>query len=173
MAAPRVLDLDILIDREDWVAELPAVEGLCRQAADAAMAQTWHGTRCAEATLLLADDARIAHLNRTFRGIDGPTNVLSFPASDANIQQAGESDDTGRPVLLGDIILAFETVRVEANRDGKSLADHVSHLVVHGILHLLGYDHQTDPEADVMETLEASVLSGLGVADPYSDLHDI
>jgi probable rRNA maturation factor len=179
MAAAGVLDLDVLVDKADWVTALPGVEGHCRRAAGAAFERLWRRRQAAEATLVLADDARVASLNRTFRGIDAATNVLSFPATEhalAMIGAVGEgsgSDVIGPPVPLGDMILAYETVEAEAGRNAKSLADHVSHLVVHGILHLLGYDHQTDSEADVMEALETSLLAGLGVADPYAGPHDL
>ena len=176
MAAAGVLDLDVLVDEADWVAALPGVERHCRRAARAAFGRVWRSRRSAEATLVLADDARVAGLNRTFRGIDAPTNVLSFPATDDVADIVGEGaggDGAGPPVTLGDMILGYETTQSEAHRDGKSLADHLSHLVVHGILHLLGYDHQTDSEAEVMEALETSVLADLGVADPYPGPHDL
>ena len=102
--------------------------------------------------IVLADDRLQRRLNRDFRGADKSTNVLSF---------------TGAPEGLGDVVLALETVAREAREQGKSLADHVAHLVVHGVLHLMGYDHETGREAVRMERLEARILDRLGIADPY------
>lgn len=112
-----------------------------------------------EVSIVLADDAFVRDLNRTWRGIDTPTNVLSFPAGD---------DDGQGPCLLGDVVLAYETVQREALAAGKQMPDHVSHLVIHGTLHLLGFDHQDEQEAIEMEALETAILARLGVADPYS-----
>lgn len=118
----------------------------------------------AELSLVLTDDARIRVLNRDWRGFDKPTNVLSFPAADA------DDDDPGP--LLGDVIVAHETMAREAAAEGKSLDDHVAHLLVHGLLHLFGFDHETDEEAEEMEALETEILAGLGIADPYADGDD-
>ena len=115
-----------------------------------------------EVSLVLAGDAIVKTLNRTWRGIDAPTNVLSFPS-------AALDAGTG-PRLLGDIVIAWETTAREAQAEGKSLADHAVHLAVHGFLHLLGYDHQSEKEAEKMERLERDILGRLGIADPYADL---
>ncbi len=112
--------------------------------------------RQAALTVLLSDDAQLKTLNRDFRGKDKPTNVLSFPAP-ANAE-----------AYLGDVALAYETTRDEARAGGKRLADHATHLVVHGVLHLLGFDHETERQAREMEPLETRILAGLGVADPYA-----
>jgi probable rRNA maturation factor len=144
-----------------WRRALPAARRLCAEAAAAALAGA--GTalpRPAELGIVLGDDALLRRLNRAWRGEDKPTNVLSFPAQ-------GEVRPAGAPVLLGDVVLAFETVSAEARAQGKPLADHLRHLVVHGVLHLLGFDHARAIEARRMEALERTVLAGLGVADPY------
>ncbi len=112
-----------------------------------------------ELTVRFASDEDVRALNAEFRGRDKPTNVLSFPAL------AMPGDETPE---LGDVILAFETVVREAGEQGKTLADHTSHLVLHGVLHLLGFDHETDPQAQQMEALERDVLARLGIADPYA-----
>ena len=112
----------------------------------------------------LADDACQRRLNRDYRGLDMPTNVLAFPA-----WAAGETLASDAPLLLGDVVLAFETVTREAEEQRKPLVDHLSHLTVHGVLLLLGYDHQAPDEALMMEALESSILVGLGVPDPYRD----
>jgi probable rRNA maturation factor len=109
----------------------------------------------------LSDDARIRELNARWRGTDKPTNVLAFPA--ARTVACGEG------AVLGDIAVAYETMACEAEASGVTLADHYRHLVAHGFLHLMGYDHQTDEEARRMEALETRILARLGVADPYAD----
>lgn len=114
----------------------------------------------AELSLVLTDDAAIRDLNREHRGKDKPTNVLSFPGFDP--------DEPPQP-LLGDIVIAYETVAREAADEGKPVADHFCHLVVHGMLHLFGYDHETADDAEVMEAEERRVLARLGIADPYRD----
>lgn len=114
----------------------------------------------AELSLLLTDDKRIRSVNRDWRGFDKATNVLSFPA-------APPERIAGSPVL-GDIVLAFETIAREAESEDKSFGDHLSHLVVHGLLHLLGEDHETQEQAERMEALETAALARLGVADPYA-----
>ena len=115
-----------------------------------------------ELVVVLADDAEQRQLNRDWRGIDRPTNVLAFPAWAPGAQLPRDA-----PLLLGDVVLAFETVAREADEQDKPLADHFGHLIVHGVLHLLGYDHASDMEAVEMERLETSILAELGVADPY------
>ncbi|MDP3409378.1 rRNA maturation RNase YbeY [Bosea sp. (in: a-proteobacteria)] len=115
----------------------------------------------AELSLLLTDDKRIRIVNRDWRGFDKATNVLSFPAAPAG--QIATSP------VLGDIVIAYETVAREAQDENKSLSDHFSHLVIHGLLHLLGEDHETDEQAQRMEGLEIAALATLGIADPYAD----
>ena len=115
----------------------------------------------AELSVLLTDDARIRRVNRDWRGFDKATNVLSFPAA--------PPDRIAQSPLLGDIVLAFETIEREAQAEGKTLPDHLRHLVVHGLLHLLGEDHETEAEARRMEALEVAALASLGIADPYAD----
>jgi probable rRNA maturation factor len=104
-------------------------------------------------TILLADDDRLKELNTDFRGKKKPTNVLSFPAEEAG--------------YLGDVAIAWGVTSREAKESGKTFADHASHLAVHGVLHLLGYDHETDKDAKKMEPLEVKILKSLGIADPY------
>jgi probable rRNA maturation factor len=115
----------------------------------------------ADLSLLLTDDRRIRIVNRDWRGFDKATNVLSFPAAPPERIAASP--------LLGDIVLAYETVVREAEAEGKTKADHLSHLVIHGLLHLLGEDHETETEARRMEALEVEALARLGIADPYAD----
>jgi probable rRNA maturation factor len=119
----------------------------------------------AELAVMLTDDSGIRTLNSNWRGIDKPTNVLSFPALPPT--GAGGPDDA--PRMLGDIAIAYETTRREADDEQKPFDHHLSHLAVHGFLHLIGYDHETDNDAEAMETLEAEILAQLGIPDPYAD----
>lgn len=130
-----------------------------------AVSGTWDelalpGDEASEISLLFTDDDHIRTLNATWRGIDRPTNVLSFPSV-----RAGGSE--ALPPLLGDIVLAAETVARESALENRQFNHHLMHLIVHGLLHLLGYDHQTDDEANRMEALETRILARLGVSDPY------
>ena len=150
--------IEVEIDADDWTAALPGAEQLALAAAQAvldAVAPT-EGDEAQAIVMLLTDDDTVADLNQRFRGKAGPTNVLSFPAP-ANPQG-----------LLGDIALAYGVCAREAAEQGKPLKDHLQHLSAHGVLHLLGYDHQTDGEAEAMEALERSILESLGVPDPYA-----
>jgi probable rRNA maturation factor len=117
-----------------------------------------------ELGIRLTDDAEVQALNRDYRGKDRPTNVLSFPGDDPDAPRA-----QGQPLLLGDIVVAFETTAGEAAEAGRSVEAHLAHLIVHGVLHLLGHDHQGEAEAVAMEALETRALAGLGYADPYAD----
>jgi probable rRNA maturation factor len=150
-----------------WAAIRPDAEGLVSRAGRLAVACGMIAAGIAsdtpiELSIVLTDDAEQRRLNHRWRGIDRSTNVLAF-----NAWEPSSLTPAGAPVLLGDVVLAFETVKREAEEQNKLLADHLSHLVVHGVLHLLGYDHGTDAEAAAMETLEISILASLGVADPY------
>lgn len=124
-------------------------------------------------SLMGCDDARIAVLNADFRGKPTPTNVLSWPAEERGAEFVGEAPDLPEPgedddpEPLGDIAIAWETCAREAEEQGKPVTDHVTHLIVHGILHLLGYDHIEDEDAALMEGLEVRILASLGVSDPY------
>jgi probable rRNA maturation factor len=149
-----VTALSIEIENRAWTDALPAAEALVRQAATAAAA-----SRDGEIAILLTDDPTVQQLNRRFLGQDRPTNVLAFP-------------DAG-PGRLGDIALAFGVCAAEAAAQAKPLADHMRHLVVHGVLHLLGYDHQGDDEASRMEALERALLAQMSIADPYQARADV
>lgn len=151
--------VDALIEDPRWEAlDLPALAG---RAAAAALAASGLDPAACEIGLLAAADARVAALNAEWRGKEGPTNVLSWPSADGPASP-------GEARFLGDLALAWETCAAEAAAAGIPAADHVTHLVVHGVLHLLGHDHEDDAEAEAMEALERKVLASLGVADPYS-----
>jgi probable rRNA maturation factor len=158
--APLWLSLDIVHEAGDW-SRLEARDALIAAAGDAlASDPRFAAHRRAEACVALSDDATVRTLNAQFRGKDKPTNVLSFPALD----RFGATDVQS----LGDIILAQETIEREAAEQGVTAAHHLQHLVVHGLLHLLGFDHETDAEAQEMEGIEIEVLASLGISNPYA-----
>ena len=150
---------------------LPRCRGACRDggAGGPGAYCDADGRRALILGLILTDDAEQRRLNRTYRGTDAPTNVLSFALADLAAAPASGAAPAGAPVLLGDVVLAFATVEREAAEQHKSLADHLAHLVVHGVLHLLGFDHQSAAEAAAMEAREVEILKILGVPDPYRD----
>jgi probable rRNA maturation factor len=154
------LTADILVTADCWQAE-PEASSLVQRAIEAAAQQAAASAEGAEVAIVLTDDSGIRTLNRDWRGIDKPTNVLSFPAVQA---PAGPA----HPRMLGDIAIAYEITRREAENENKPFAHHLSHLAVHGFLHLVGYDHETDADAERMESLERTILASLGVPDPYA-----
>ena len=166
------LEIEVTVSCPAWIEAVPGVEDVCRDAARAACAANGATLAAspagAEASLVLADDQFVRALNRDYRNLDEATNVLAFANADAAGGNGGDGAP-GAPRVLGDVVVAYETAAAEATAEAKSLADHLCHLVVHGMLHLLGYDHQTAAEADCMERLEVHVLSRLGVASPYED----
>jgi probable rRNA maturation factor len=147
--------IEVEVEDAEWTRALPDAAPLARAAAKAALSQAGAPRDRDHLVVLLTDDETVHALNARFRGRDKPTNVLSFPAA-----------TTAGP-HLGDIALACAVCVREADEQGKRLADHLQHLVVHGALHLLGYDHLAEAEAEVMEALERRILAGLGAPDPY------
>ena len=147
---------------------------LATRAARAAVAATAHGElattpAAVEISVRLTTDAEVRQLNRQYRGKDKPTNVLSFPMVQPDLLDTVTQNSDDGEALLGDIVLAHGVCAGEAADKGISLEDHVTHLVAHGVLHLLGYDHQRDDAAEGMEAIERDVLAGLGIADPYRE----
>ena len=142
--------IEVELEDAAWTAALPDAAAVAERAATAAL-----GGVEGDVVVLLTDDATVRDLNARFRDKDRPTNVLSFPAAASAAPH------------LGDLVLAFGVCAAEAQAQGKSLGDHLSHLTVHGVLHLLGRDHEADGEAEEMEAEERSILASLGVADPY------
>ena len=142
--------IEVEIEDEAWTLALPEAAAVADRAATAAM-----GAFEGDVVILLTDDAAVQDLNGRFRDRDLPTNVLSFPAAESAAPH------------LGDLVLAFGVCAAEAEAQGKSLADHLAHLTVHGVLHLLGRDHEAEAEAEAMEAEERTILATLGVADPY------
>ena len=155
--------VDLSVESGDWQGLRPDPEGFVQRALDAAAAELGPALPGpVEVSLLLTDDAAVRILNREHRGKDMPTNVLSFP-----LEAPGSAGEGGEPAMIGDIVLAAETVAREASDQGKTIADHASHLLIHGMLHLVGHDHMEDEEAATMERLERAALARLGIADPY------
>ncbi len=154
----RVLMLEVQVQYALPRAGWPAPRTL-HQAARAA----WRGKRVAQVLLRVVDAEEGRHLNETFRGGQGATNVLSFPAP-------AEANRVGQPLFLGDIVLCAPVLASEARDQHKPLAAHFAHMIVHGMLHLQGLDHQTAAEAEAMETIEQEILDGLGYANPYKEI---
>jgi probable rRNA maturation factor len=157
--AAETIAIVVRVDAARWRRAVPGVQQVAERAARAAVAMA-KKRQAGEIAVVLSDDATVRKLNRDYRGKDKPTNVLSFPND-------GGIDPDGGMAPLGDVVLALETVAAEAKAQGKRAGDHVSHLVVHGVLHLFGHDHLKDAEARRMEALETKILAGLGIADPY------
>jgi probable rRNA maturation factor len=152
-----------------WRRHLADPERICRDALRATLVRVPDTARLtrAEVSVLLADDATVRRLNAGYRGRDRPTNVLSFPMFE-DVRARAPGPSPAGTVPLGDIVLAFETVRDEARAEAKPFPHHVSHLLIHGCLHLLGYDHQNAADAALMEELEREALAQLGIPDPYA-----
>ena len=151
------MPLDLVIENEAW-GQVPNLELIAEQAVAAALPK---GEQSKIITLLFSDDETMQELNKDWRGKDAPTNVLSFPAPKDQPVHPGELP------LLGDIVLGFGTCAREAQEAGKTLTNHTCHLIVHGVLHLLGYDHVDDQEAEKMEAAEIKILSTLNISNPY------
>jgi probable rRNA maturation factor len=156
----RTIAIDFAVESDLWdsVADVEAVIASAVSAAVAG-AKLKHAPG-AELSVVLTDDAGIRTINAAWRSIDKPTNVLSFPLV--------QPDATAKAPLLGDIVLAYETLDREAVEAGRPLQQHLSHLSVHGLLHLFGYDHQTQAEAETMEAMEIAILARLGIDNPYA-----
>jgi probable rRNA maturation factor len=155
---------EVLTVAECWQNEADA-EAAIHRAIEAAAEMVETDVGEAELAVMLTDDAGIRSLNSTWRGLDKPTNVLSFPA----LQPEGPVGPDDAPRMLGDIAIAYETTRKEADEEQKPFEHHVSHLAVHGFLHLIGYDHENDADAEIMEALEVEILAQLGIPNPYAD----
>lgn len=156
--------IEVEVEADDWSHAVADVAGVVERAAGAAL-----GDRAGGVVVLLTDDGTVRDLNARFRDRARPTNVLSFPA--AEMPDVGDRGP-GEPAPLGDIVLAYGVCAAEAVDQSKTLANHLTHLVVHGVLHLLGRDHDDDVQAEAMEAEERAILARLGVRDPYTLPHD-
>ena len=155
---------EVLVVADCWQNE-PEAEAVIQRAIAAAAEGVDADVGEAELAVMLTDDSGIRTLNRNWRSVDKPTNVLSFPA----LQPTGARREDDAPRMLGDIAIAYETMRREADDERKPFDHHLSHLAVHGFLHLIGYDHETDDDAEAMEALEREILAQLGIPDPYAE----
>lgn len=168
-------DIAVTIEDKSWATALPGAEDMAVSTAQITIANAdipnSAQNRALEVSIVLADNATVQALNRDYRGKDKPTNVLSFALLD-DPDELQLYQGTDAPVPLGDIILARETVMAEAEAQDKTIKDHFRHLVVHGVLHLLGYDHVDDDDAAVMEALERKILDSIGIDDPYDIIKD-
>lgn len=168
MAEPAMDDsaaVDTVIEDDRW--ENAGLEALAQRAAEAAM--DWLGAAPAEIVVMGCDDDRIAALNADFRGKPRATNVLSWPATEHRPHAPGAVPDLPEGEEWGDIAISYDTCASEAQAQGKPFADHVTHLLIHAILHLAGYDHENDRDAETMEAAERSILAQLDIPDPYSE----
>ena len=165
--------VDLLVEEQGWHDALPDLEATAEDAATLALRAAGLTPEGFTISLLACDDSRIAGLNGTFRDKSGPTNVLSWPAFDLTPATAGEQPSHPEPgpipgpTPLGDVAIALQTCLVEAESMARPLKFHVTHLILHGCLHLLGYDHETAEDAALMEGLETRALTGAGFPDPY------
>ena len=162
------LKTHLRMDVGQWKETLPDISVIVKKAASSAWKRGNAGdlkipVKQAEVSILLTDDTAVHQLNKQYRNADKPTNVLSFAALDDEYEPIVE------PMLLGDIIVAFETTKKEAEEQGKTLTNHLFHLIVHGMLHLIGYDHIEDMDAEEMESLEIRILAENGIGNPYAD----
>lgn len=155
--------VDIVLEDERW----SNLEALAARAYEATLRHLGLDPARYETVVMGADDVRVAALNGQFRGRARPTNVLSWPSQERAAEAPGERPAAPEGPELGDIALAWETCAREAETFGRSLDDHVTHLLVHGTLHLLGYDHEVEADAELMEATEAAILADLGLSDPY------
>lgn len=158
---------EVLVTATCWQSE-PNADAVIHRAIEAAAEIADADVGDAELAIMLTDDSGVRTLNANWRNIDKATNVLSFPA----LQPTGDGSDDDAPRMLGDIAIAYETTRREADEEGKPFDHHLSHLAVHGFLHLVGYDHENDADAEDMESLERKILDQLGIPDPYADRID-
>ncbi len=161
------MHIDITIEEGAWHAELPDIESLTQKILQKArqhpdISANLNGHANSEVSITLSGDEFIRNLNREYRGKNKPTNVLSFPLT----EDGDFSTDIGL-LSLGDIIMAYETVKQESQEQKKNFRDHYAHLLIHGFLHLLHYDHEENDEAENMERLEAEILGTLKISNPY------
>lgn len=161
------MPVEVIVEDPRW--DDLSIPDLSAGAVDATLAELGLDPAAFEVSLLACDDARVATLNADFRGKPQPTNVLSWPSQERGAPRAGDHPVPPDPAApeIGDIALAFDTCAREAAEAGKSMQAHTTHLIVHGTLHLLGYDHVRDADATLMEGLESRILGKLGLDDPY------
>lgn len=159
------LTVDIAVEDRNWIRREPALSKLTTKILKRVLKSVnWPAAIKTEISIVYSNDNNVQELNRDWRGKDKPTNVLSFP------QFENFTPDTGQIAHLGDIVMAYQTISREAKEQKKAFQAHLTHLLIHGLLHLLGYDHETDKDAKKMEKLEVQILAGLGYTDPYQEI---
>lgn len=165
------VDISVMVMGGAWQDDVPQVASLVRKSCMLVLNESEipDFTCQVELAVVLTDDAYMRDLNHTYRGKDKSTNVLSFPASANVLDTLKQSIKYGFPLQLGDIVLAYETVAREAKEQGKSFREHFVHLLVHGCLHVLGFDHENPAQAEIMESLEVQLLARVGIENPYRD----
>ena len=163
------VDIVVILDKPCWGGSVAEWEILIQPAILETLRQAqW--AHSAEINILLTDDTRIHELNKSHRGIDKPTNVLSFPSFEPHeIFSVNIGNESLEPMVLGDIALSYETIQKESLAQNKTFDHHLIHLAIHGVLHLLGFDHEKDEDATVMESLEVKILSSLKIPNPYQE----
>lgn len=172
--AVNPVTIDILNEHPEWIAAIPDCEALVQRVCHQVLQATSFLDSVSECELsvVLADDDFIQALNKQYRGKDAPTNVLSFPGEALKAGDYKEFAGQREPLVLGDIILSLDTLQREAKDQGKNLQDHYCHLLVHGALHVLGYDHETDEDATIMERKEIEILRQFNINSPYEALEE-
>lgn len=156
------LDLTVALEDERWLKAIPELEQFCVQVVEQVLADVENVPAAPlEVACAFVSDSTIQTLNAQYRGKDAPTNVLSFASEDELLP--------GIPAVLGDVVLSFDTIVREALEQGKPLRDHTAHMMMHGLLHLLGFDHESDEDAEEMEAREVALLAELGIPNPYQD----
>jgi len=167
--AESSIEITVIVDKPCWEKPLPHWEALIQPAIRETLHQlNW--IKSSEINIVLTDDAAIQELNKSYRGLNKPTNVLSFPSLEPDeVLSVYKSAKGQTPIILGDVILAFETIRQESLEQKKDFEKHLVHLAVHGTLHLLGFDHEKEEDAIIMESLEIQILSSLMIPNPYEE----
>ena len=158
------IEIDIDVQNSDWKTNIQNIENLTRSAIDNALSIAMDSHQQMEISIVLSDDIFIQNLNKTYRQKDAPTNVLSFPMTE--IEDFEESTPF---ISLGDIIVSFDTIKRESDEQNKPIEHHYIHMLVHGCLHLLHFDHENDEDAEIMESKEIEILEQLGIKNPYED----
>lgn len=158
-------EIDITVNDDNWINNIPNIRELTEGVIKACLSKIINNIETIEISVVLADNDFVKNLNRTYRNKDKPTNVLSFPITESN-----DLKEQQIFVSLGDIVIAFETINSEALEQNKTVKDHFTHMLIHGCLHLIHYDHLTKNEAQEMESLEIDILKTMGIKNPYEIL---
>lgn len=171
---PNDVKVDVLAPAEQWIQAIEDISQLVTKTVEAAVKISQKINQNCEVCVVLSDDFELQVLNKEYRGIDSPTNVLSFP-SDSIDKEDNESayNFSGKPLMLGDIVIAYETMQKESLNSDTPLADHLAHILIHGVLHLCKFDHENDKDAQIMESMEIAILKELGVKNPYINDIDV